>query len=127
MTNSGPGPCPICETSSTLTIDFDQKQGRFDKIECPRCGEYEIADYAEGEIRKSFEMDQCQVKINTQKETPSVMNKRDDLYIEVAKKGIEQYRSIISHVLRKSNIKIVIRPADLFSILKEYSSPTPAE
>jgi hypothetical protein len=133
MAQSSPGPCPICNTDSTLTpIDLPTPYNPAhiypcDRVECPRCGPYDIWDTAKTAIQSAFRMSPAEVKVYAKYTIPLVYNDLTDLCVMVAQKGVDKAPSIISHVLRKSMTKSVIRPAELFDILKNNSLPTPGE
>ncbi len=124
------GICPICGTNSTLT-QCSNHLGYCHRIECPRCGEYTIADDATRTIEDAFKMDERSILIYARSDGASVRNDRNEVYVEFAKKsltkGMDEPRSIISHVLRKSANKNQLDHANFANILKNNSLPAPAE
>lgn len=117
--------CPICNASSNLR-PIQHKETDCYVIDCPRCGNYIISDYAKDHLEKALEMNKAALEYYAH-------NPSNQLFTEVANKaingkGINEPRSILSHLLRKmTNKQTVITRDILVDILKNNSLPKPAE
>lgn len=123
-------PCPICNTSSTMQSFTSPEPGNqylFDFVECPRCSKYKISDNGKVAIDVAFGMVEKDRKHHRKSNLPSACNNLTDFCVTVAHKGIEESRSIVSHVLHKTEYTTPLFPGHIFNILKNYSLPTPAE
>ena len=122
--------CSVCTADSKIEESRNSERGLFFEIDCPRCGTYFVSDLAKGNIDRALILDEFAIKKFSKEKSSAGFDSQNALCIEVAiksiAKGIDEPRSIISHVLRKSRNTSTIKTDDIVNILKNNSLPTPA-
>ena len=125
--------CPICRTNSTLTSFHGDDpyyytyRVRYTSVQCARCGPYNILDTGKSLIEQAYGMNEAQAGSFAGNALPSRFEMAEHFFIAFAKAGLDKATSIISYVIRNRIKKTLVRPNDLFNILKSNSLFTPAE
>ncbi len=118
--------CIICMSNCNFSTFHDTQTGHAYRVECLRCGTYYISHNAFGALSGALGMDDMAIKAYSN-ERYQFDDPRTLLFRLVAKRGTYTSRSIISHVLRKSNIERTLRSSDLSNLLHNNHLPSPAE
>ncbi len=123
--------CPVCKSSATLQ-QGGGRDGYWDKVMCPRCGLYCIADA--DSLQTALLLDEFGIA-NTRNNLQSskVLQKlcraiAQSAYASKSKKNTNECRAIISHVLNKASpVNRLLGLQDFTQILRSTYLPSPSE
>jgi hypothetical protein len=128
------GQCPICENTATIFQIADAKYYDCNKITCPRCGQYALANTdAVAGILKSLTA--AQMKVYVTEQAPAISNQAHAFCRAISKTAYaskintdtSEGRAVISHAISGGPVNRILTYDDLTSILANTALPLPAE